>query len=66
MPSGCSASTASSLPCLPARSARQSGFRNVLVHDYITVNDEIVVGRLKALGDLEDFVSQVASFVTTS
>ena len=53
--------------CSPglARSIRQAvGFRNVLVHDYIKVNDEIVVGRLKALGDLEDFVSQVASFVT--
>ncbi|HXL92599.1 MAG TPA: HepT-like ribonuclease domain-containing protein [Streptosporangiaceae bacterium] len=39
------------------------GFRNVLVHDYIRVNDGIVIGRLKALGDLEDFVSQVAAFV---
>jgi uncharacterized protein YutE (UPF0331/DUF86 family) len=48
-----------------ARSIRQAvGFRNVLVHDYIRVNDEIVVDRLKALTDLEDFVSQVASFVT--
>ena len=29
-----------------ARSIRQAvGFRNVLVHDYIRVNDEIVVGR---------------------
>jgi uncharacterized protein YutE (UPF0331/DUF86 family) len=34
------------------------GFRNVLVHHYIRVNDGIVVDRLKALGDLEDFVSQ--------
>jgi hypothetical protein len=40
------------------------GFRNVLVHDYIRVNDDIVVDRLKALGDLEDFVSQVAAFIT--
>ena len=48
-----------------ARSVRQAvGFRNVLVHDYIRVNDDIVVGRLKALGDLEDFVSEVAAFVT--
>ena len=53
--------------CSPAlaRSIRQAvGFRNVLVHDYIRVNDDIVVGRLKALSDLEDFVSQVAAFVT--
>jgi uncharacterized protein YutE (UPF0331/DUF86 family) len=50
-----------------ARSIRQAvGFRNVLVHDYIRVNDEIVVDRRKALTDLEDFVSQVASFVTNA
>jgi uncharacterized protein YutE (UPF0331/DUF86 family) len=50
-----------------ARSIRQAvGFRNVLVHDYIKVNDDIVIDRLKALGDLEDFVSQVAAFVTTA
>jgi uncharacterized protein YutE (UPF0331/DUF86 family) len=40
------------------------GFRNVLVHDYIEVDDEIVVGRLKSLGDLDEFVRQVAVFVT--
>ena len=55
--------------CTPelARSVRQAvGFRNVLVHDYIRVNDNIVIDRLKALGDLDDFVSQVAAFVTTA
>jgi uncharacterized protein YutE (UPF0331/DUF86 family) len=53
--------------CPPAlaHSIRQAvGFRNVLVHDYIRVNDDIVIGWLKALGDLEDFVSQVAAFIT--
>lgn len=53
--------------CTPAlaRSIRQAvGFRNVLVHEYVRVNDDIVTGRLKALGDLQDFVSQVAAFVT--
>ena len=53
--------------CAPglARSIRQAvGFRNVLVHDYIRVNDDIVLDRLKALEDLENFVTQVASFVT--
>jgi len=53
--------------CTPqlARSVRQAvGFRNVLVHEYIKVNDDVVIDRLKALGDLEDFVSQVAAFVT--
>jgi uncharacterized protein YutE (UPF0331/DUF86 family) len=58
------ASTASGTPEL-ARSIRQAvGSRNVLVHDYIRVNDDIVIGRLKALGDLDDFASQVAAFVT--
>jgi uncharacterized protein YutE (UPF0331/DUF86 family) len=53
--------------CTPAlaHSIRQAvGFRNVLVHEYIRVNDDIVINRLKALGDLQDFVSQVAAFVT--
>lgn len=52
--------------CTPelARSIRRAvGFRNVLVHDYIQVDDDIVIGRLGALGDLEDFVAQVAAFV---
>jgi uncharacterized protein YutE (UPF0331/DUF86 family) len=40
------------------------GFRNVLVHDYIRVNDDIVVDRLKTPGDLENFVSQLAAFIT--
>jgi uncharacterized protein YutE (UPF0331/DUF86 family) len=55
--------------CTPAlaRSVRQAvGLRNVLVHGYIRVNDDIVTGRLKALGDLEGFVSQVAAFVTST
>jgi uncharacterized protein YutE (UPF0331/DUF86 family) len=53
--------------CTPelARSIRQAvGFRNVLVHEYVKVNDDVVIGRLKALGDLEAFVSQVAAYVT--
>jgi uncharacterized protein YutE (UPF0331/DUF86 family) len=40
------------------------GFRNVLVHDYIEVDDSIVAGRLKSLIDLEEFVRQVATYVT--
>jgi uncharacterized protein YutE (UPF0331/DUF86 family) len=53
--------------CTPAlaRSIRQAvGFRNVLVHEYVPVNDDIAIDRLKSLGDLEDFVSQMAAFVT--
>jgi uncharacterized protein YutE (UPF0331/DUF86 family) len=43
---------------------RAVGFRNVLVHDYIEVDDSIVVDRLKSLNDLEEFVRQVAVYVT--
>ena len=53
--------------CTPdlTRSIRQAvGFRNVLVHEYVRVNDDVVIGRLKALGDLESFVSQVAAYIT--
>lgn len=41
------------------------GFRNVLVHDYIEVDDQIVIGRLKGLSDLDEFVRQVAGYVTS-
>jgi uncharacterized protein YutE (UPF0331/DUF86 family) len=48
-----------------AASVRKAvGFRNVLVHDCIEVNDTIVVARLKGLGDLEEFVRQLAAYVT--
>ena len=40
------------------------GFRNVLVHDYIEVDDSVVAGRLGNLGDLDEFVRQVAACVT--
>jgi uncharacterized protein YutE (UPF0331/DUF86 family) len=36
----------------------------LLVHDYIEVDDSIVVDRLKRLDDLEEFVRQVAAYVT--
>lgn len=39
------------------------GFRNVLVHEYVEVSDEIVVSRLGNLGDLERFVEQVTAFL---
>lgn len=42
------------------------GFRNVLVHDYIAVNDEIVVARLNALDDLDEFVRQIAVYVSAA
>jgi uncharacterized protein YutE (UPF0331/DUF86 family) len=40
------------------------GFRNVLVHEYIEVSDDIVTARLGDLSDLDAFVKQVAAFVT--
>lgn len=64
MPSGCWVTTGSALLNSPVLFARRSGFRNVLVHEYVRVNDDIVIDRLKALGDLEDFVSRVAAHVT--
>jgi uncharacterized protein YutE (UPF0331/DUF86 family) len=39
------------------------GFRNVLVHEYVAVSDEIVTSRLNALRDLEQFVEQVTAFL---
>lgn len=39
------------------------GFRNVLVHEYVEVSDEIVVSRLADLGDLDDFIRQVTVFL---
>lgn len=39
------------------------GFRNVLVHDYVEVSDEIVLDRLRSLDDLESFVAAVTRFI---
>jgi uncharacterized protein YutE (UPF0331/DUF86 family) len=39
------------------------GFRNVLVHEYVEVSDEIVASRLGNLRDLEQFVEQVTAFL---
>jgi uncharacterized protein YutE (UPF0331/DUF86 family) len=40
------------------------GLRNVLVHEYIQVSDDIVTARLHDLSDLERFVERVAAFIT--
>jgi uncharacterized protein YutE (UPF0331/DUF86 family) len=42
------------------------GFRNVLVHEYVRVDDAIVVARLGDLSDLEGFVREVAAYATSS
>ncbi|MGH3866874.1 MAG: type VII toxin-antitoxin system HepT family RNase toxin [Pseudonocardiaceae bacterium] len=48
---------------LADRLRRVVGFRNVLVHDYVEVDDGIVLERLANLADLEDFVAVVATWV---
>lgn len=42
--------------------ARAVGFRNVLVHEYIDVDDERVRDNLQRLDDLQAFVSHVAAW----
>jgi uncharacterized protein YutE (UPF0331/DUF86 family) len=39
------------------------GFRNVLVHEYVRLDDAIVLSRLADLSDLERFVSSVVAYV---
>lgn len=53
------------LPAELARSMRKAvGFRNVLVHDYVDVNDHVVIDRLKTLTDLDEFVQRVTAYVS--
>ncbi len=40
-----------------------TGFRNVLVHEYVEVDDDIVVARLADLSDLQGFVRQVSDWL---
>jgi uncharacterized protein YutE (UPF0331/DUF86 family) len=48
---------------LAAELGRAVGFRNVLVHDYVDVDDEIVRRRLDDLSDLERFTETVAAWL---
>jgi uncharacterized protein YutE (UPF0331/DUF86 family) len=43
--------------------ARAVGFRNVLVHEYVAVDDAIVVSRLVDLSDLDRFARAVAEWL---
>lgn len=43
--------------------ARAVGFRNILVHEYVTVNDDIVLGVLDDPSDLEAFVAGVLGWL---
>jgi uncharacterized protein YutE (UPF0331/DUF86 family) len=45
---------------------RAVGFRNVLVHDYVRVDDGVVLMRLEDVSDLDAFLTSVGSLLTTS
>jgi uncharacterized protein YutE (UPF0331/DUF86 family) len=48
-----------------ARNMRQAvGFRNVLVHEYVDVDDAVVSTRLHDLNDLHRFAASVAGYVS--
>jgi len=42
------------------------GFRDVLVHDYVRVDDDIVIDQLSDLADLERFVISISGWLDAS
>ena len=50
-------------PDLAERMRAAVGFRNVLVHQYVDVDDDIVQERLVYLDDLDAFAAQVVRFL---
>lgn len=52
-------------PQLAGRLVAASGFRNVLVHEYVTVRDDLVVANLDRLSDLRDFVRAIAGWLAS-
>lgn len=47
-----------------ATAMRQAvGFRNVLVHEYVDVDDDVVVSRLADISDLEHFITEVSRWL---
>ncbi|MFN2607514.1 MAG: DUF86 domain-containing protein [Acidimicrobiales bacterium] len=50
-------------PELAEQLSRAVGFRNVLVHGYVDVDDGVVVGFLDRIGDLAAFVGQVTAWM---
>lgn len=50
---------------LAAQLRRAVGFRNVLVHEYVTIDDDVVLARLDDLADLLDFAAQVTAWMRT-
>jgi len=50
-----------------ASSIRQAvGFRNVLVHAYVAVDDTVVVARIEDLADIDAFIREMAAFVESA
>ncbi|GAB2527811.1 DUF86 domain-containing protein [Paramicrobacterium agarici] len=39
------------------------GFRNVLVHEYVEADDEVVMTQLRNHNDLYDFVARIAEYL---
>lgn len=48
---------------LGERMAQASGFRNVLVHEYVEVRDDLVVANLARTADIREFVTAVADWL---
>lgn len=47
-----------------AEAMRQAvGFRNVLVHEYVAVDDEVVLGRLHDLSDLTGYITALSAWL---
>lgn len=51
---------------LAARLRQAVGFRNVLVHEYVQVDDRIVEARLADPADLSDFVAAVVEWTSSA
>lgn len=51
---------------LATQLGRAAGFRNVLVHRYTEVDDEHVLANLARLMDLDDYVTQVGTWLRTA
>lgn len=50
-------------PGLAEALRRAVGFRNVLVHGYVVVDDTVVIRQLEDLSDLEQFVGAIAELL---
>ncbi len=51
---------------LADRMRRAVGFRNVLVHEYVDIDDSVVLARLHDLADLRDFARAVVNWIDGS